>query len=251
VQFISRVLLALRTPEFQVLTPLSTGVYPSRRAVASVAAAAKTMTQSYHCLPGVIILGAGASSRMGRPKLLLPWGRVSIVGHLIQQWRELQAAQIALVCAAGDQDLQAELDRLGVPKPDRIFNPAPERGMFSSIQCAARWSGWKPQLTDWVIGLGDQPHVRSETLRALLDFKAAQPDRICQPSFNGRPRHPVILPRTEFELLKEARVENLKLFLQSRAHIVSLLDLDDPGLAFDIDRPGDYARAVRLYCERE
>jgi len=208
------------------------------------------MSQPYQCLSGVIILGAGASSRMGRPKLLLPWGKVSIAGHLIHQWQELRAAQIALVCAAGDEDLQAELDRLGFPKQDRIFNPSPERGMFSSIQCAARWSGWKPQLTDWVIALGDQPQMRSETLRALLDFKAAHPDRICQPSFNGRARHPVILPRTEFELLKDTCVENLKLFLQSRAHVVSLLGLDDPGLALDIDRPGDYVQAVRLHGER-
>ena len=33
---------------------------------------------------GVIILGAGASSRMGRPKLLLPWGDTSVIGHLIR-----------------------------------------------------------------------------------------------------------------------------------------------------------------------
>ena len=207
-----------------------------------------------HCvehLPGVIILGAGASSRMGRPKLLLPWGQTTVVGHLISQWCQLRAAQIALVCAAGDVNLQAELDRLGFPKRDRIFNPAPERGMFSSIQCAARWDGWKPQLTGWVITLGDQPQVRLETLRSLLDFKAAHPGQICQPSYGGRPKHPVILPRPEFELLKETRVENLKLFLQSRAHLVALLPLDDPGLALDIDRPENYDQAVRLYLRRE
>jgi len=162
----------------------------------------------------------------------------------------LQAAQIALVCAAGAADLQAELDRLEFPKQDRIFNPTPERGMFSSIQCAARWNGWKPQLTDWVITLGDQPQVRLETLHALLDFKAAHPGQICQPSFSGRPKHPVILPRAECELLKATRLETLKLFLQSRAHHVALLPLDDPGLALDIDRPEDYEQAVRLCLGR-
>jgi len=208
------------------------------------------MVQCFECLPGVVILGAGASSRMGRPKLLLPWGKSSVVGHLISQWRQLHAAQIAVVCPAGDADLQAELDRLEFPKQDRIFNPAPERGMFSSIQCAARRNGWKPQLTDWVITLGDQPQVRLETLRALLDFKAPHSGQICQPSFNNRPKHPVILPRTEFELLKGTPVETLKLFLESRAHLVALLPLDDPGLALDIDRPEDYEQAVRLYFGR-
>ena len=44
---------------------------------------------------GVIILGAGASSRMGRPKLLLPWRGTTVIGHIIYQWRELGAAQIS------------------------------------------------------------------------------------------------------------------------------------------------------------
>ena len=38
---------------------------------------------------GVIILAAGASSRMGRPKMLLPWGATSVLGHLIGQWQTL------------------------------------------------------------------------------------------------------------------------------------------------------------------
>src|SRR5271169_6647644 len=88
---------------------------------------------------GVVILGAGASSRMGRPKLLLPWKDTTIVGHLIRQWRGLGARQIAVVHRPGDAPLAAELDRLDFPAKDRIVNPQPERGMFSSIVCAAEW----------------------------------------------------------------------------------------------------------------
>ncbi len=90
---------------------------------------------------GVIILAAGRSARMGRPKLLLPWGGTSVLGHLIRQWRALDAKQIAVVCARDDGAMQAELDRLGFAEENRICNPAPERGMFSSIQCAAQWPG--------------------------------------------------------------------------------------------------------------
>ena len=50
---------------------------------------------------GVVILGAGASTRMGRPKLLLPWGDTSIIGHLLGQWRGLGARPIAVVCRPG------------------------------------------------------------------------------------------------------------------------------------------------------
>ena len=128
---------------------------------------------------GVILLGAGASSRMGRPKLLLPWGETSIVGHIIAQWRALAAQQIAIVCAPGDLQLQAELDLDGLPPQNRIENPEPARGMFSSILCAASWNGWEAGLTDWVIVLGDQPHLQPATLRALLEFRLGL--RCCSP----------------------------------------------------------------------
>src|SRR5881392_2919992 len=108
------------------------------------------------------------------------------------------AAQIAAVCATGDRAVCAELDRLDFPGVDRVANPTPERGMFSSIQCAARWSGWNAQLTHWAIVLGDQPHLRRETLRALLDFAGALSNQVCQPSRLGRPRHPVVVPKTVF-----------------------------------------------------
>src|SRR5262245_31955866 len=108
---------------------------------------------------GVVILGAGRSERMGRPKLLLPWGKTSVLGHLIGQWEGLGAKQIAVVCAEGDSAMHAELNRLEVPHVGRSLNPAPGRGMFSSIRCAAEWSGWRDGLTHWVIVLGDQPHL--------------------------------------------------------------------------------------------
>src|SRR5258706_425777 len=96
---------------------------------------------------GAIILAAGSSTRMGKPKLLLPWGGTSVMGHLIGQWREAGAEQIAVVIAGGNGVIAQELDRLEFPARDRMVNPAPERGMFSSIQCAAGWAGWKAELS--------------------------------------------------------------------------------------------------------
>jgi molybdenum cofactor cytidylyltransferase len=46
---------------------------------------------------GVILLAAGRSRRMGRAKLLLPWGEASVLGHLVSQWRSLGATQLAVV----------------------------------------------------------------------------------------------------------------------------------------------------------
>src|SRR5258706_9157205 len=110
-------------------------------------------------LVAVVLLGAGASSRMGKPKMLLPWAQSTILGHLIELWKQLGAEQIAVVSAPEDAALNAELDRVDLRAEDRIVNPDPGRGMFSSIQCAAEWNGWNANITHWAIVLGDQPHL--------------------------------------------------------------------------------------------
>lgn len=195
---------------------------------------------------GVIILAAGRSARMGKPKLLLPWGDTSVLGHLIKQWRALGAQQIAAVCAPVDQAIQAELDRLGFEEKNQVINPAPERGMFSSIQCAAQWPGWQAGLTHWAIVLGDQPHLQRQTLRQVLDFSAAQPGSVCQPSRHGHGRHPVLLPQAVFRQVAGSTAATLKEFLGVRPRPVALCELNDPGLDLDIDRPEDYRKALEL-----
>src|ERR1041384_1188498 len=161
----------------------------------------------------VVLLAAGASSRMGKPKMLLPWRKTTVLGHLIEVWGESRAEHIAVVHAKGDGLLAAELDRVGVPRENRNINPEAARGMFSSIQCAAQWRGWNVNITHWAIVLGDQPHLPLLLLRALLNFAREQPETICQPSRNGRARHPVLLPKEMFHRLANCTEQNLKQFL--------------------------------------
>jgi molybdenum cofactor cytidylyltransferase len=189
---------------------------------------------------GVIILGAGASSRMGRPKLLLPWRDTTVIGAIFRQWRELGAGQIAVVHRPNDAPLMAELDRLNFLANDRIENPQPERGMFSSIVFAANWPGWKPEIASWAIALGDQPHLRSETFKRLLEFHSAHADAICQPEFDGHTRHPVILPRAAFVELKNLQATTLKDFLKLTALPRVQCPMTDAGLSLDMDTPEDY-----------
>ncbi|HVM51123.1 MAG TPA: nucleotidyltransferase family protein [Candidatus Acidoferrum sp.] len=200
---------------------------------------------------GVVILAAGKAARMGAPKLLLPWGKTTVLGHVVGQWRGLGAKQVAVVCARGDTGIAAEMRRLGARAALRILNPAPDRGMFSSVRCAARWRGWLPGLTHWAIVLGDQPLVRADTLRELLAFSAARPEMICQPAHAGHGRHPVVLPRAALRALARSESPTLKAFLQARASDVAWFAADDPGLELDIDRPEDYARALELARNEE
>ena len=195
---------------------------------------------------GVVLLAAGSSTRMGKPKLLLPWGKTSVLGHLIELWNALGAKRVAVVCSPADKAIRLEMDRLGFPAQDRIINPAPQHGMFSSIQCAAQWPGWQSAVTHWAIVLGDQPHLRSQTLRGVLDFSSAHSARVCQPARCGHGRHPVLLPKAVFRRIAGSTAATLKEFLAAEAREVALCELDDPGLDLDIDVPADYEKAVRL-----
>jgi len=194
----------------------------------------------------VVLLAAGASSRMGRPKLLLPWCGTTVLAHLLGLWRELDAAQLAVVTAPADGPVAAELVRAGMLERDCITNPKPERGMMSSIRCAAEWPGWKADLSHFLLTLGDQPHVQTLTLRSLLDFAGAHPERVCQPACGGRPRHPVLFPVEVFLQLATTPAENLKQFLLGIPERRATFESDDAGLDFDLDEPADYERALRL-----
>jgi molybdenum cofactor cytidylyltransferase len=183
---------------------------------------------------------------MGRPKLLLPWESTSVISHLLQEWTQLGATQIAVVCAADARSLATELDRIDFPLANRIVNPVPENGMFSSIQCAANWEGWNPNLTHWIITLGDQPHLKAATLQTLLEFGARSPDKICQPMRSERRKHPVLFPERFFRELKILNAGDLKSFLQGHADNLSGFESDDAGLDLDMDTPEDYERVKSL-----
>jgi CTP:molybdopterin cytidylyltransferase MocA len=146
--------------------------------------------------------------------------------------------------------LDRELTRVGIGFSERIGNPQPELGMFSSVRCAARWTGWRPGLTHWLLTLGDQPHVENATLQALLDFGAQHPDKVCQPSRAGRPRHPVLLPGIPFREIAAAPANDLKQFLLERPERRLCFESSDSGLDFDLDEPLDYERALRLCAQK-
>jgi molybdenum cofactor cytidylyltransferase len=194
---------------------------------------------------GVVVLAAGASSRMGRSKLLLPWRDTTVIGGILAQWCELGSEQNVVVCRPDDAALLGELDR--AKQVHRVFNSEADRGMFTSIRLAARWDGWTSQLTHFAIALGDQPHLSRATLETVIAAAQQFPDQICQPAYGGRGRHPVLLPRKHFLALADTRHMTLKEFLVAHASSVQRIEVTDPGVDFDLDTPDDYRAAVERF----
>jgi len=191
---------------------------------------------------GVVLLAAGFSRRMGAPKALLPWGDGCVIDAHLESWRAVGASQIGVVVRPDDLDLRrrlaAELDVL------EISNPHAERGMMSSVQAAAAWPFWPAHLTHFALALVDQPHVCPRTLAALLNAAREFPERICQPIFEGRRGHPVILPRGEFLDLATIARDTLRDWMCDRQHVRHFVACEDAAVVEDFDTPSQYERAL-------
>lgn len=178
---------------------------------------------------------------MGTCKLLLPWEKKTVLAHLLEQWRELHVGQIAPVIDASNELLKSALRDAEFSSDAWIENPFPKQGMFSSLQEASRWSGWRSGLTHWVITLGDQPHIQISTLRLLLGTAQQNPTRICQPVFGELAAHPLILPRSQFLGLAESYAEDLRTFVRNHEQLRLRIPVNDSGVTADLDTPAEYA----------
>src|SRR5262245_61534476 len=79
--------------------------------------------------PAAVVPAAGASTRMGRPKLLLPWGETTVLESTIAALREGGAETVVVVIAA-DGPLR---DWTPPPRVRCAVNDDPSRGMLSSV----------------------------------------------------------------------------------------------------------------------
>jgi len=197
---------------------------------------------------GVVILAAGASTRMGRCKLLLPWGDKTILTHLLGQWRSAGAAQIAPVIDPSNQLVRKALEDAGFSSSDWIENSSPQMGMFSSLQEASRWTGWLSTLTHWIISLGDQPHIQISTLCLLLDAARKNPTRICQPALHGHAAHPIVLPARNFRQLAQSETADLRTYVRMCEALRLRFQVEDAGVCEDLNTPEEYARWKPKEC---
>jgi molybdenum cofactor cytidylyltransferase len=179
-----------------------------------------------------IILAAGASSRMGRPKPLLELDGETFLDRVIDRFSGICRPVIVVLGYGADQV------RAGIVRGAQaiiLVNPAPERGMLSSLQCGLRHV---PDTAEAVLFTPvDLPCITRDTIERLA---AAEPAPVAIPTFQGRKGHPVrVSQKIAAELLAlplDARATDV--IHRHRAHVI---EVDDPGILHDVDTPDDYA----------
>jgi molybdenum cofactor cytidylyltransferase len=122
-----------------------------------------------------LVLAAGGSSRLGRPKQLLPYGGATLLDHTIATARACEFDQL-LVAIGGSADKIR--DRVNLAGADVVVNPGYGAGCSSSI--AVAMEALDARATTLVLMLGDQPGVVPATVRVLLAARGEAPLAVCR-----------------------------------------------------------------------
>jgi molybdenum cofactor cytidylyltransferase len=185
-------------------------------------------------LLAAVILSAGASSRMGRPKALLPYREGTFLEHLIQVTRHSRIGVTRVVLGAGAETIQsvAKLDPSGV-----VLNPDWELGQLSSI-----WTGIRSLEgidTDGIVLCPvDHPLVSARLVSDLVDRFYDEKKAIVLPTYNGKRGHPVIFSSQLYNELLAAPAD-----LGARsvvwAHSADVLEVptDEEGVILNLNDP--------------
>ncbi|MGD9694793.1 MAG: NTP transferase domain-containing protein [Thermoleophilia bacterium] len=164
-----------------------------------------------------LVLGAGGSRRLGRPKQLLPYAGGTLLGHVVGVARECGFDQLVVAIGGWAAEVRAGVDLAGATV---VVNEAYGEGCSSSI--AAALGAVDPRCEVLVLMLGDQPGVSAATVRALLEGRGDAELALC--AYDDGPGHPIAFARPLFGEL-------------SSLH-------GDRGVWRMVDRAGDAARRV-------
>jgi molybdenum cofactor cytidylyltransferase len=194
-----------------------------------------------------VILAAGESRRMGRPKQLLPFGEGTILERVVDTLTAAGVGEVIVV-------LGHLADRVRVVLGQRhvkiAVNDSYREGMLSSVQCGVRAIGGQQDAV--LFALGDQPHIESQVVREVMRAYRSGDAGIVIPRYGGTKGHPIIinLPRYREAILHLPAHVGLNALMQQHADDVRYIDVTTEDIIRDIDVPEDYTRELARFAER-
>jgi molybdenum cofactor cytidylyltransferase len=189
-----------------------------------------------------VVLAAGRATRMGGQKLLLP-----LAGRPVVQWvvdAALGSTAKETIVVVGHEAGRLR-EALAGRRVTVVVNTRYEQGLSTSLQAGVRAAG---ETCDAAIFLlGDQPFVTSALLDRLIDGFAETGKRVVRPVVDDEPANPVLMSAELFpEILEQCGDVGGREIVARYADDVSLVPVDDPRLAVDIDSVEDYEAAREI-----
>lgn len=190
------------------------------------------MENKQHNIVGILLAG-GSASRFGGDKLLHPLeDGVAIGAHAA---RNLIAAglEVVAVVRSGDFPLYDLLEQEGCSV---AFCQHAARGMGASLAHGVETAR---NADGWVIALGDMPHIRPDTIKLVVQA-LTEGAAIAAPAYRGERGHPVgFSAQFRGDLTALSSDSGARAILERHQGNIRLIDCDDPGVLFDIDRRTD------------
>lgn len=191
-----------------------------------------------------VILAAGAGTRFSSEagaKLLADLDGRPVLEHVLAAVRAAELPETVVVLGYGADAIERGVAWQG---ERRVRNPAPERGMGSSLKVGMKaLESHADEFDGAFIVLGDQPRLRADVLRALADAaSAARPaDRpLVTPRYGDDvgPRNPVLLLRPAWSIVSDLDDQRgLGPLIEQRPELVQVVEVS--GAMPDIDTPTD------------
>ncbi|NSW78293.1 MAG: nucleotidyltransferase family protein [Chthonomonadetes bacterium] len=187
-----------------------------------------------------VILAAGASQRMGRPKMLLPFGDGTVIETVVNSVTASRVSHTVVVLGYAWTRIYSLLEHLPV---EVIVNPRPELGMISSVQWAVAQMNQSAEGMLFV--LGDQPLIPTWVHDAVLDAFAYDPTGIVVPTWQGRRGHPVLFSaRFREEILNLPTDRGLNTLLHQHPDAVHEVPVDTDTILLQMNTPEEYQQML-------
>jgi molybdenum cofactor cytidylyltransferase len=190
-----------------------------------------------------VVLSAGESSRMGRPKALLPIEGQTFLERIVAALKKTQVGKIIVVLGHDAENMTREIKHLPV---EVLINSDYQLGQLSSLQTAVRHLQSAEHCDGMLVHLVDHPYIDGKLVDLMIQRFYERGQLIIVPRYQGKRGHPVIFSRRLFRELLDAPMEQgAKAVVNAHAKETLEIAVEDEGITIDIDTPELYRRHVK------
>jgi molybdenum cofactor cytidylyltransferase len=192
-----------------------------------------------------ILLGAGESKRMGRDKLMLPWGKKTVLEHCLEVLLRSETREVVVVVRSRSKEFEDRINKypaLMRKKIKVVVNSDDPEGMSSSIRKGLRFVD--PGSVGVLIALGDQPLLKANTINALIHAFIRGKRKIAIPFYHNKRGNPVLFDRGYIRGLKRVRGDTGgRSIIENHPDEVVRVRTRSEAVVRDIDTWGEYEKA--------
>jgi molybdenum cofactor cytidylyltransferase len=193
-----------------------------------------------------IVLAAGLSTRMGRPKMVLPWGASTVIGQVVNTLLLAGVKEVVVVTGAARVEVEDVVKQVNRAEVRTAFNPRyAEDNMLISLQVGMASLG--EDVDAMLVVLGDQPQIEIDVVRSLMKVYQAENARLIVPSFDMRRGHPWVVDRSLWPALQSIPDgATMRDFLHAHPQQITYLPVNSSSILRDLDTPEEYALATQI-----